>query len=353
MVNSSAHFWKDKKVLVTGHTGFKGSWLSVYLSNMGAKVLGYALPPPSNPSLFEVCKLDKKIKSHFGDIRNYAELFEVSKTFQPDIVLHLAAQALVRPSYEDPIETYSTNVMGTVHVLEVARKLPSVKVVVNITSDKCYENIEKPIAYKESDRLGGHDPYSNSKACSELVSSAYRDSFFCKDPNKVLATVRAGNIIGGGDWAHARLIPDCIRSLQEKKDIVIRNPKAVRPWQHVLEPVFGYALLTEKLWSEPEKFSGAWNFGPEDASCVSVETVVDKMIKNWGSGSYSVTPSDLHEAQMLKLDSTKAKTSLGWRPRWDLNKTVESLIDWYQRFYNNEDMYKITTRQIEDYEKHI
>jgi len=320
---------------------------------MGAQVLGYSLPAPSDPSLFAVCGVDKKIKSHLGDIRNYNELLEVTQKFEPEVVFHLAAQSLVRPSYENPIETYSTNVMGTVNLLETCRRLPSVKVMINVTSDKCYENNETAQSYKESDRLGGYDPYSNSKACAELVSSAFRSSFFNATPDKVLATVRAGNIIGGGDWAYARLIPDCVRSLQEKGQIIIRNPKAIRPWQHVLEPVIGYTLLAEKMWNKPEQFSGAWNFGPEEDSCRPVEEVVQKIIKNWGHGSFEVVPSGLHEAQTLKLDSTKAKSSLGWRPRWNLNKSIETLVEWYQKFYSNEDMHKTTIRQIEDYEKHI
>lgn len=353
MVNSSPAFWRQKKVLLTGHTGFKGSWLAIYLHSMGAKVLGYSLPAPSKPSLFEVCALDKKIQSHIGDIRNYNELYETVKKFEPEFVFHLAAQALVRPSYENPLETYSTNVMGTANVLETCRKVDSIQTIINVTSDKCYENNETGQLYKETDRLGGYDPYSNSKACAELVASAYRSSFFNNLPNKALASVRAGNIIGGGDWAHARLIPDCIQSLQDKKTIVIRNPKAIRPWQHVLEPVFGYTLLAERLSQDPKKYSGAWNFGPEEASCRNVEEVVGKIIKSWGSGSFSVTPSELHEAQTLKLDSTKAKTSLGWQPRWNLDKTVFVLADWYQRYYKNEDMDKITLKQIEDYEKSI
>ncbi len=353
MVNPTPAFWRNKKVLITGHTGFKGSWLALYLHHMGAKVLGYSLPAPSKPSLFEVCALDKKITSHIGDIRNFEELFETVKAFEPEFVFHLAAQALVRPSYENPLETYSTNVMGTAHVLETCRKVSSIKTIINVTSDKCYENNETGQLYKETDRLGGHDPYSNSKACAELVASAYRSSFFNNQPGKALASVRAGNIIGGGDWAHARLIPDCIQAVWQNNPIVIRNPQAIRPWQHVLEPVFGYTLLAEKLSQDPKKYSGAWNFGPEEASCRNVEEVVGKIINNWGSGSFSVTPSELHEAQTLKLDSTKAKTSLGWHPRWNLDKTVSVLVEWYQKFYKNEDMDKITLRQIEDYEKSI
>lgn len=338
-------FWKNKKVLVTGHTGFKGSWLSIYLKKLGAEVLGYSLLPPSTPNMFSVCQLNEKVKSHIGDIRNLAELNDTLKTFQPEIVFHLAAQSLVLKSYKEPLETYSTNVMGTVHLLEVARKLTSVKVIINVTSDKCYED-KGQIAYKESDALGGHDPYSSSKACAELVSTAYRQSFSIP-----LSTVRAGNIIGGGDWAESRLIPDCIRSLAENKPIVIRNPKAVRPWQHVLEPICGYLQLAEKMWAAPKDLAGSWNFGPEADSFKPVEAIVDEMIQLWGKGSFTLEPSSQHETQILKLDSAKAKTALEWKPRWTLQQSLANLVDWYQRFYKNEDMYQVTLKQIEDYEK--
>lgn len=343
-------FWKNKKVAVTGHTGFKGSWLSLYLHKMGADVFGYSLAAKNQPNMYESCSLDKKIKSHIADIRNFCELEKTLTDFKPEIVFHLAAQSLVLPSYEDPVETYSTNVMGTAHVLEVARKSSSIKVLINVTSDKCYEDTGEN-AYKETDRLGGHDPYSNSKACAELISSSYRKSFFNKSGPVALSTVRAGNIIGGGDWSDYRLIPDCIKSLHDKKPIVIRQPKAVRPWQHVLEPVTGYLMLAEQMWTEPKKFSEAWNFGPNEESCKSVEQLVPLLIKQWGSGSMTVEPSAQHETQVLKLDSTKAKTRLQWKPRLGLEQTIENLTNWYQQFYKNEDMYQTTLKQIEDYER--
>lgn len=351
MINSQ--FWKNKKVLVTGHTGFKGTWLSLYLHKLGAQVLGYSLTPPSQPNMFSVCGVEKRITSHLGDIRNFLTLKEVFEQFQPEIVFHLAAQSLVRKSYEDPVETYSTNVMGTVNVLEVSRKLPSVKVVINVTSDKCYENKETQRPYTEDDEMGGYDPYSSSKGCAELVSRAYLRSFFESESNRAIASVRAGNIIGGGDWADNRLVPDCVRALNQKRTITLRNPDAVRPWQHVLEPIYGYLLLAQKMWNEPKIYSGPWNFGPNEDSCVTVKSVVSQVIEHWDSGTYEIVPTPLHEAQLLKLDSTKAKNGLGWQPKWDLSKTVQELVKWYQLYYKNEDMYQVTMRQIEDYERHI
>lgn len=348
-------FWSGKKVLVTGHTGFKGTWLSLWLYKQGAKVLGYSLPPPSSPSLFESCELENKITSRLGDVRDLLALQETVNTFQPEVIFHLAAQSLVRKSYHDPIETYSTNVMGTVHLLEAVRKSLSTRVVLNITSDKCYENKEWDWGYREVDMLGGHDPYSNSKACAELVTDAYVKSFFKVAESKPVAvsTVRAGNIIGGGDWAEDRLVPDCIRAIDKNQTIVLRNPNSVRPWQHVLEPLAGYLGLAEKMWHEPQKFSGAWNFGPNEDSFVSVRELVMKVTEAWGSGRFEVVPSPLHEAKLLKLDCTKVKTQLSWKPRWDLNKTVLSLVDWYKKYYKNENMFNLTMRQIEDYEKSI
>lgn len=351
MVSLSPSFWQNRKVLVTGHTGFKGSWLSLYLHKMQANVLGLALEPSTNPNMFSACGLDKKIKSQIIDIRNLAALEKAVNDFQPEVVFHLAAQALVGESYTRPVDTYATNVMGTIHLLESCRKTSSVKVIVNVTSDKCYENKESQSAYQETDALGGYDPYSNSKACAELVSAAYRQSFF--QSKLGLATARAGNIIGGGDWAPTRLVPDFVRSVKDKKPLILRNPKAIRPWQHVLEPVYGYMMLAERLWMKPKEFNGPWNFGPEESSCVAVENVVNKLIQYWGQGSFSHEISDIHETQTLKLDSVKAKNVLAWKPRWSLNKALEMSANWYHSFYNNEDMHSITLKQIETYEKSI
>lgn len=351
MVNISASFWQNKKILITGHSGFKGSWLSVYLDHLGAKVFGISLKPKTDPNMFLACDLEKKIKTEYLDIRDLSRLQTKFSNFQPEIVFHLAAQALVGQSYQDPIETYSTNILGTTHVLEACRKTPSVKVIVNVTTDKCYENKETNIAFQETDVLGGYDPYSSSKACSELISAAYRQSYFT---DKIaLATARAGNIIGGGDWTETRLIPDFIQAVQNNTTLSLRHPQAIRPWQHVLEPISGYLLLAENLWLNSKKFSMAWNFGPEESSCVSVEQVVRSLIKYWGRGSFSNLPADFHETKVLKLDSTKAKTMLGWKPRWSLNKALEMSLDWYQSFYRNEDVYSTTLKQIENYGKSV
>ena len=351
MVNLSQSFWQNKRVFITGHTGFKGAWLAIYLHHLGAKISAAALAPTSTPNMFTACQLAEKVHSQFIDIRNLTAIQEALTAFQPEIVFHLAAQALVGQSYADPIETYATNVLGTAHVLEACRQTSSVKVIVNATSDKCYDNKETQTAYKEDSPLGGYDPYSSSKACAELVSAAYRKSFF--QQKIALATVRAGNIIGGGDWSMTRLVPDFIRSVQQNTPLSLRHPQAVRPWQHVLEPVFGYILLAEKLSANSQEFAQAWNFGPEETSCVPVEQVINKLIQFWGKGSFLHKPADFHEAQLLKLDSSKAKNMLGWKPRWNLNKALEVSTDWYQSFYKNEDIYQTTLKQIEMYEKSI
>lgn len=352
-------FWENKRVLITGHTGFKGSWLSIWLSELGANVIGYALKPPTIPSLFEVCDLEKKVTSIIGDIRNFKMLRDVLEKYQPEIIFHMAAQSLVRYSYKEPVKTYETNVMGTVNVFEACRYTQSVKTIVNITSDKCYENRDLVRGYKENDPMGGHDPYSSSKGCAELVTNAYIRSYFNADNYKhndtVLASVRAGNVIGGGDWGEDRLIPDCVKALFKKKLIVIRNPEAVRPWQFVLEPLYGYLLLAQRLYKNGSKFSGAWNFGPDNKNTKPVKWLVERIIKLWGDkASWVVDKREHpHEARCLKLNSSKAKSKLGWHPRLDLNLALRRTIEWYKAYQNQEDMFDFTIAQIKSYEKNI
>lgn len=345
--------WKNKKVLITGHTGFKGGWLSMILTQKGAKVIGFSLKPKTNPSLFDALKLDKKITSIFGDIRNSKELTKVIKKYNPEIVFHLAAQPLVRKSYKDPIETYETNVLGTVNVLEAVRNSDSVKAVVCITTDKCYENKEWVWPYRENDQLGGHDPYSASKACSELVIASYRNSFFNgKDSKVLLASTRAGNVIGGGDWSEDRLIPDVIRNVFEGKDLEIRNPGSVRPWQHVLDPLFGYLAIAEKLIDKGREFASAWNFGPDNDEVVSVKSVL-KILNNSLEKKFEFKKSEVknpHEANLLLLDSSKAKKDLQWLPKLKIERAVRFTADWYSAFYSKKDMTEFTLNQIKEYE---
>ncbi len=348
--------YKNKKVLVTGHSGFKGAWLSLWLYALGAEVIGYSLKPPTNPSLFEVLSLKDKIVSIEGDIREKNKVKEVFQKHKPEIVFHLAAQPLVRLSYNEPRLTYETNVMGTFNLLEASRETESVKVFLNVTSDKCYENKEQNIYYKESDSLGGYDPYSSSKAMSEILTSAYRNSFFNpgdlgKTHNTALASARAGNVVGGGDWAEDRLIPDCVRSLSAKKAVLIRNPYSVRPWQFVLEPVFGYLLLGTKLLEDPLKFLGGWNFGPDNLENQTVEEIVESVIDIWGEGKFEIHKDGaLHEAVLLMLDNGKAKKELGWKPLYDIDKTVDKTVSWYKKYYaGKEDMFKYSLSQIEEY----
>lgn len=346
------NFWHGRRVLVTGHTGFKGSWISLWLQSLGAEVTGYALEPPTDPSMFEACGVASKMAaSHLGDVR---DLEGIRRTFQearPEVVFHMAAQPLVRLSYAQPVETYATNVMGTVHVLEAIRSTPGVRVAVSITTDKCYENREWPWGYREIDPLGGHDPYSNSKGCAELVSAAYRSSFFQAAGSPALATVRAGNVIGGGDWAADRLIPDMIRAFSTGRPVVIRNPSAIRPWQHVLEPLSGYLLLAERLWSGGPAYAEAWNFGPEEADARPVDWIVERLSALWGPGaSWSLDDGPHpHEATYLKLDCGKARARLGWRPRWDLATALEKIVVWYQAFQAGADMQSLTLQQIREF----
>ena len=340
-------FWKGKKVFITGHTGFKGSWLSLWLSLLNAEVIGFALDPPTSPNLFTLAQIENMITSIKGDIRNLDLLKKALKTHQPDIIFHMAAQPLVRQAYLDPVETYMTNVMGTVHLLEAARHTDHVKAIINVTTDKCYENKEWHWGYRENDRLGGYDPYSNSKACSELVSSSYRNAFF-NDLNIGLASARAGNVIGGGDWAEDRLIPDVMRACLKKQSITIRYPHALRPWQHVLEPLSGYLKLAEYLYQTHKEYAESWNFGPHDCDVKPVSFIVDTIIKLWhDETTWSIDQAKHpHEAQYLKLDCAKAKSRLGWEPHWNIEKGLQETVHWYQAYVRGEAMRAITLSQI-------
>jgi CDP-glucose 4,6-dehydratase len=352
------NFWNNKKVLITGHTGFKGAWLTFWLLKMGAIVKGISLPPDTNPNLYLLLDIEKNMDSKFGDIRNLDFLKKEVKSFKPDIVFHLAAQALVRNSYDNPIETFQTNVMGTANILEVIRYVDTVRSIVCITSDKCYENREWPWQYRESDALGGWDPYSASKGCSELVISSYRKSFYHPHSYQKhgvgLASARAGNVIGGGDWGDNRLIPDMVRSFFSGEPVLIRNPKATRPWQHVLDLLNGYLLLAEKLYEDGAENADAWNFGPLVNDAKDVLTIVEYIIKLWGDGA-SFEYDKLkhpHEAYSLKLDSSKAQQMLGWYPVLTLDKSLEWVVEWYKNYKNNkEESQKISELQLKRFEK--
>lgn len=349
------NIYQNRKVLITGHTGFKGSWLCLLLHKLGADVYGYALEPPTNPSLFEEAKIEELITSYIGDIRDYDNLLKVMTEVQPEIVIHMAAQPLVRESYKIPVETYSINVMGTVHLLEACRHTNSVKAIVNVTTDKCYENKEWHWGYRESEPMGGYDPYSNSKGCSELVTSAYRNSYF--NPQKyqehevAIASARAGNVIGGGDWADDRLIPDFIRAISKGEELKIRSPYAIRPWQHVLEPLSGYLALAAKLFTEGAKYAEGWNFGPDDRDAKNVEWITNTICQLWGDGAkYSVDPDPQpHEANYLKLDCSKAKAELDWVPKWNIETTLRSIVDWNKAFMSGKNIREITLQQINQY----
>jgi CDP-glucose 4,6-dehydratase len=324
--------FRGKTILVTGDTGFKGSWLAIWLLSLGADVIGYSLPPKTANDNFALCGLNDKITHINGDVRNYDRVQTVFAEYRPTIVFHLAAQALVLSSYKEPLYTYGTNIMGTANVLEAVRHEPSVEAVVNVTSDKCYENKEWVHSYRETDRLGGEDPYSASKAASEIITQSYTNSFFNNDDRAVIASARAGNVIGGGDWAENRIFPDCVRALTDDTAIIIRHPNAVRPWQHVLEPLSGYLTLAAHLYSDGVKYSGAWNFGPSTKNMVTVKQLVEEVIKQWGQGRYDVTDftEDPKEAGLLSLDISKAVNSLGWQPVFDLVQTVQLAIEEYK-----------------------
>ena len=350
--------WKDtykgKRVLLTGHTGFKGAWLALWLKRLGAQVCGYSLAPKTNPSMFTELAIGNQLeKSVIADILNPQTLEQVFKEFQPEIVFHLAAQPLVRLSYAEPVLTYQTNVIGTLNVLEAARKTPSVKAFVNITTDKCYENKEVARGYTEDEPMGGYDMYSSSKGCVEIMSSSYRRSFL-SEGGFALATARAGNVIGGGDWALDRLIPDCIRNIEAGKEIEIRSPHATRPWQHVLEPLSGYLLLGHLLYTKGKEYAQGFNFGPNPDSVLTVAEVAKQVVADYGRGTVKVHKRDnLHEANLLMLDITKAKTVLGWQPVYTAKQAIEQTVAWYQRFYRGEEMLDFTLSQIEHYEKDI
>jgi CDP-glucose 4,6-dehydratase len=345
-------FWKDRSVFLTGHTGFKGGWLSTWLLELGARVVGYGLSPHTIPSYFARCGLAERLASHLADVRDASALQQAVTRAQPSIVFHLAAQPIVRLSYRRPVETIATNVLGTTHLLEAVRHTPSVEAVVVVTSDKCYENIERPEGYREDDALGGHDPYSASKAGAELVVRAYRRSFFDTTGPRI-ATVRAGNVIGGGDWAEDRLVPDAMRAIVRGEVIRVRNPAAVRPWQHVLEPLRGYVRLAEQLCSSRD-FAGAWNFGPRDEDAVPVATLAGLLTSRWPGARWEAAPEPAapHEAGLLRLDWRKARTRLGWSPWLRLHETVQLTVDWYRSAaadVSAEKMYELSVRQIAEY----
>lgn len=350
-------FWKGKSVFLTGHTGFKGGWLSLWLSSMDAKVTGYALAPNTDPNFFQVAKVEGALEcSHIADIRDLEKLQKAMRNAQPEIVIHMAAQPLVRYSYANPVETYATNVMGTVYVLESIRTLDCVRAAVMVTTDKCYENKEWVWGYRENEPMGGYDPYSNSKGCAELVTSAYRQSFFAPEKyaqhRVAVASARAGNVIGGGDWSQDRLIPDAIKAFESNQPLAIRNPLATRPWQHVLEPLSGYLVLAQALYQEGAQFNGGWNFGPRDEDARPVQEVVNLLIQNWdASASWRQDQKEQsHESHALKLDCSKAHQHLKWSAKWDLEMAISQITQWHKAFYQKSDMRDISLTQINRYQ---
>lgn len=350
------NFYNGKKIFLTGHTGFKGSWLTLWLKSLGAEVLGYSLEPNTTPSMFEELSIYSHCRNEFGNILDLKRLTDVMKQFKPDMVFHLAAQPLVRLSYSEPILTYETNVIGSLNVLEAARRCGSVQAFVNITTDKCYENKEVSRGYKEDEPMGGYDMYSSSKGCVEIMSSSFRRSFLQGDYGYAMATARAGNVIGGGDWAADRLIPDCVRYINEGQQIEIRNPVAVRPWQHVLEPLSGYLLLGQKLFEEGKKYAEGFNFGPHEDSVLRVAEVAQKVVEFYGKGEVVVHKrDDLHEANLLMLNIEKAEKVLGWVPTYSAETAIQKSVEWYKKFYENNDadMYDFTIDQISEYEENI
>ena len=355
MIDIFNNFYKGKRILVTGHTGFKGSWLSIWLNELGAEVIGIAQAPFTERDNYVLSKIGENIKADIrADIRNGEEIKNIFKRFQPEIVFHLAAQPLVRLSYDIPVETYETNVMGTINIMEAIRSTESVKVGIMITTDKCYENKEQIWGYRENEPMGGYDPYSSSKGAAEIAIASWRRSFFnpaeYEKHGKSIASVRAGNVIGGGDWALDRIIPDCIKALENEQPICIRSPKSIRPWQHVLEPLSGYMLLATKMWNEPTKYCEGWNFGPRTESITPVWEVASMVIKEYGKGILKdlSDPNALHEAKLLMLDISKAKFQLGWEPRMNINQCIALTVDWYKR-YNTENVYQLCKKQIEKY----
>jgi len=349
-------FWRGRKVFLTGHTGFKGSWLSLWLGSLGADLTGYSLDPPTRPNLFEQAAVGKTLRSIHGDIRDFAAIKNAIEECSPEVIIHMAAQTVVRRGYEDPIENYSSNVMGTVHVLEAVRQLNRPCAVVNVTSDKCYENREWIWGYRENEPMGGRDPYSNSKGCAELVTSAYRESFFSNEMFSehriALGSARAGNAIGGGDWTSDQLIPDLIRAFLAGRPCLIRNPLSIRPWQFVLEPLRGYLMLAEKLVEEGPQYASGWNFGPVDTDTKPVEWIADELVRLWGNGAAwsQDQAAHPHEAQALKLDASKAKSRLAWHPVLPLKDALEWIAKWYRECQAGSDLQRFTRTQIEEYE---
>lgn len=345
-------FWQGKKILVTGHTGFKGSWLSLWLQSLGAELIGFSLAPPTQPNLFEIAQLSKGMTSILGDIRDFQLVQTILRKYRPEIIIHMAAQSLVRYSYQEPLETYTTNIMGTVNLLEGVRLTDSVKAIINVTSDKCYENKELKRGYCEEDSLGGHDPYSNSKACSELITQTYRNVYF-KDQKIGVATARAGNVIGGGDWAENRLVPDILKACIKQENIVLRYPDALRPWQHVLEPLCAYLTLAKQLFESPSFYTQAWNFGPNEEQDRTVSWLTDTIIKYWGSEIKWVQNSSQHECEtnLLRLNSTKANIVLGWKPQWNIETALAKTVAWYKSYLKKENMQEITLAQIFEFQK--
>jgi|TARA_B110000259_G_C14029335_1_gene406060 CDP-glucose 4,6-dehydratase len=345
------NFWRGRSVFLTGHTGFKGGWLALWLTEMGAKVYGYSLDATTSPNFFKIVNLKDKIEnSTVGDIRNLSDLVKSIKEAKPSIIFHMAAQSLVRKSYDDPIDTYTTNVIGTVNVLEAVRKVDTVQAIVNITTDKCYENQEWSWPYRESDRLGGYDPYSSSKACSELATAAYRNSFLKRTEIKV-ATARAGNVIGGGDWAADRLLPDFFRSINNNEVLNVRSPHAVRPWQHVLDPLSGYLKLAEKLITNGNNFAESWNFGPDESGAKTVMWILNRISKKFANAKWIIEKQEeKHEATLLKLDISKAKSKLGWTPKWNVENAIDNTVEWHIAFQENEKISDFSIKQIKLYQ---
>ena len=343
-------FWQGRRVFLTGHTGFKGGWLALWLQSMGAVVRGYALSAPTTPALFDLARVGEGMESHLGDVRDAGALRAALADFKPEIVIHMAAQPLVRHSYVDPVETYQTNVMGTVHLLEAVRACATVRAVVNVTTDKCYENREWVWGYRESEPMGGYDPYSSSKGCAELVTAAYRRSFMASS-DVALASARAGNVIGGGDWAADRLVPDILRAFERGAAVELRNPTSIRPWQHVLEPLGGYLVLAERLFDQGQAMAEGWNFGPSDDDARPVEWIVRRMAQAWGDGArwHVDTTAHLHEAHYLKLDCSKARQQLGWQPRWELTETLDRIVRWHKACATGADARALCLAEIAEF----
>lgn len=350
-------FWAGKKVLITGHTGFKGSWLSLWLQVAGARVTGFSLDRPSDPCLFDLASVASGITDIHGDIRNLSLLTSCLRESECEVVIHMAAQSLVRRSYRDPLDTYSTNVMGTANVLEAVRNSDTVRVVIIVTSDKCYENREQDAGYKETDPMGGFDPYSSSKGCAELVTAAWRNSYFNPADyaahRVAVASARAGNVIGGGDWAEDRIIPDIMNAFQERRPVTLRNPAAIRPWQFVMEPLNGYLTLAERMWDDGSAYSSAWNFGPEDARLRSVSWLTDALAVRWGKGAgwHAHADNHPHEAKLLRLDCTHARQHLQWKPLQDTEESLDWIVEWYRAYFNGSDVRAVTLDQVRRFQE--